>query len=159
MYCNIGNDGRDALTLLCTVVDPHHVHADPDPASQNNNVDPDRASQNNADPDPQLCYILWIQVFPRRTLAEILMKMMTSLPAGQLTEQKLDTLRLAPFTDLFSFSSPFLAGLNHLCSSLNSPDPLGSFVFFFIFLFFKEIGTGTFLFILCQIKRGNMVDR
>jgi hypothetical protein len=62
----------------------------------------------NADPDPQLWYILWIQVFPRRTLAEILMKMMTSLPAGQLTEQKLDTLRWAPFTHLFSFSSPLL---------------------------------------------------
>jgi dedicator of cytokinesis protein 1 len=34
-----------------------------------------------------------VQVFPRRNLAEILMKMMTALPAGQLTEQKLDTLR------------------------------------------------------------------
>jgi dedicator of cytokinesis protein 1 len=34
-----------------------------------------------------------VQVFPRRSLAEILMKMMTSLPTGQLTEQKLDTLR------------------------------------------------------------------
>ncbi len=66
--------------MLCPV-DPHHF---------------------NADPDPQLWYILWIQVFPRRTLAEILMKMMTSLPAGQLTEQKLDTLRWASFTHLLA---------------------------------------------------------
>jgi hypothetical protein len=75
-----------------TVVDLHHFNADPDPA-YHMNVDQDLASQNNAYPDPPLWYILWIQVFPRRTLAEILMKMMTSLPAGQLTEQKLDTLR------------------------------------------------------------------
>jgi hypothetical protein len=81
-------------------VDPHHLNADPDPASLLH-ADTDPAYQNNADSDPQLWYILWIQVFPRRTLAEILMKMMTSLPAGQLTEQKLDTLRWATFTDLF----------------------------------------------------------
>jgi len=42
-----------------------------------------------------------IQVFPRRQLAEILMKMISSLPSGQLTEQKLSTLRDLVHSRLF----------------------------------------------------------
>ena len=42
-----------------------------------------------------------IQVFPRRNLAEILMKMISSLPTGQLTEQKLTTLQDLVHSQLF----------------------------------------------------------
>ena len=42
-----------------------------------------------------------VQVFPRRSLAEIIMKMITSLPMGQLTEHKLSTLLAVVKCDLF----------------------------------------------------------
>ena len=35
-----------------------------------------------------------VQVFPRRALAEILMKMINSIPPGQLTVNKLSTLQV-----------------------------------------------------------------
>ena len=42
-----------------------------------------------------------VTVFPRRQLAEILMKMVTSLPLGQLTETKLTTLQSIVQCELF----------------------------------------------------------
>ena len=42
-----------------------------------------------------------VTVFPRRQLAEILMKMITSLPMGQLTEIKLATLQAVVKCELF----------------------------------------------------------
>ena len=42
-----------------------------------------------------------VTVFPRRQLAEILMKMITSLPMGQLTEMKLSTLQAVVKCELF----------------------------------------------------------
>ena len=42
-----------------------------------------------------------VTVFPRRQLAEILMKMITSLPMGQLTEIKLSTLQAVVKCELF----------------------------------------------------------
>ena len=42
-----------------------------------------------------------IQVFPRRQLAEILMKMISSLPSGQLTEQVGGALQM--FSSIFLF--------------------------------------------------------
>ena len=42
-----------------------------------------------------------VQVFPRRALSEIIMKMITSLPMGQLTEHKLSTLLAVVKCDLF----------------------------------------------------------
>ena len=45
-----------------------------------------------------------VTVFPRRQLAEILMKMITSLPMGQLTEMKLSTLQAVVKCELFQHS-------------------------------------------------------
>ena len=45
-----------------------------------------------------------VTVFPRRQLAEILMKMITSLPMGQLTEIKLSTLQAVVKCELFHHS-------------------------------------------------------
>ena len=44
-----------------------------------------------------------VQVFPRRLLAEIFMKMINSIPPGQLTENKLQTLQDLVHSELFKF--------------------------------------------------------
>jgi hypothetical protein len=42
-------------SVFCSVADPHHFVADPDPAFHFDAY-PDPASQNDADPDPQHCF-------------------------------------------------------------------------------------------------------
>ena len=60
-----------------------------------------------------------IQVFPRRNLAEILMKMISSLPAGQLTEQKLSTLQDLVHSQLFLHADCRQVILPVLCSGID----------------------------------------
>ncbi len=60
-----------------------------------------------------------IQVFPRRNLAEILMKMISSLPIGQLSEQKLATLQDLVHSQLFLHSDCRQVILPVLCSGID----------------------------------------
>ena len=59
-----------------------------------------------------------VTVFPRRQLAEILMKMITSLPMGQLTEIKLSTLQAVVKCELFHHSDCRQVSLRNFYSVL-----------------------------------------